>query len=382
MLILFKSAISMFKKLDSFLRRKTDEVVFIELREGKKIEFKGVIIDNSVPLPVLLKNIKEKIDDIKISDFKLDDFIDGMAFILGIDMEFKYKDKYIKFLLAIDKEIWKKFLSKALYLAQNGEKVDALVYLRMAYLLNKDNVDILYNYLRILEDMSLDNFFNEKERKLFLNTAFDGLNELSKIYPDFSLIYYHLGFHHYNRKNYTAAESAWKKAITLGVDEHKKDELIERINDIDAKVRYEEGYNLIINGMSEEGLVKLLPLEDEYSDWWNLMFFIGLAYRQLENYEKALKYFFKVLDLNTGHIETYNEIGLCFMADGKFDKAEKYFKEAQKMHIDSSDIWCNLGIVYLNQNKIDLAKEYINKAYELNPDDEITLAWKKHIENI
>ncbi|BEP28631.1 tetratricopeptide repeat protein [Helicovermis profundi] len=372
----------MSKEFEKFLLKKTNEVVFIELKENKTVEFNGVVIDSKTPLPVLLTNIVGKVNEVSISDFKTNDFIDGMAYIIGIDNEFIHKSKYIDLLLAIDKEIWKKFLSKSLFLANNGNKIDAIIYLRVANVLKKGNIDILYNYSRILEEMSNDSSFDDNEKNIFLDESFNSFKEFINEFPDYPFGYYHLGFHYYNKKNYAIASEMWKKSITLNINEDKRDELIERINDIDAKVKYEEGYNLVINGMHEEGLVKLLPLENDYSDWWNLMFFIGLAYRGLENYSKALKYYFKVLDLNTGSIETYNEVGLCLMAEEKYLEAEKYFKEAQKMHIDSSDIWCNLGIVYFKQNKLDLAKEYINKAFELNPDDEVTLAWKSHIESM
>ena len=48
-----------------------------------------------------------------------------------------------------------------------------------------------------------------------------------------------------------------------------------------SKVEYEEGYTLVFQGKFEEGLEKLLPLEEKYGDWWNLLFMIGLAYKNM-----------------------------------------------------------------------------------------------------
>ncbi len=39
-------------------------------------------------------------------------------------------------------------------------------------------------------------------------------------------------------------------------------EVQENIGKMDFKVQYEEGYNLVFQGRNEEGLEKLLPLEE------------------------------------------------------------------------------------------------------------------------
>ncbi len=40
-----------------------------------------------------------------------------------------------------------------------------------------------------------------------------------------------------------------------------------RLTDLNAKIKFEEGHNLILDGRVDEGLELLLTLEPEYLDW-------------------------------------------------------------------------------------------------------------------
>ncbi|MBN2899467.1 MAG: tetratricopeptide repeat protein, partial [Clostridia bacterium] len=113
-----------------------------------------------------------------------------------------------------------------------------------------------------------------------------------------------------------------------------------------------------------------------------LLFFIGLAYRQLERYEEAIEYFEKTLQYNTGHVDTMNEIGICLMSVEAYDEAERYFKEALKADINNPELLCNLGIVYLNKGNLEEAESYLGRSFEVNPEDEITNAWITYLKDL
>ena len=48
---------------------------------------------------------------------------------------------------------------------------------------------------------------------------------------------------------------------------------------------------------------------------------------------------------------------------------------------EDPEILCNLGMAYLNTGNIDDAIYYIERAYELNPEDEITIACMRELDN-
>jgi tetratricopeptide (TPR) repeat protein len=151
--------------------------------------------------------------------------------------------------------------------------------------------------------------------------------------------------------------------------------VIEIMKDIDDKVTFEKGYQLILNDRVQEGLEKLLSLEEFHSDWWKLLFFIALAYRKLERYDKAIEYYRKTLEYNSSHVETMNELGICYLSNKQYDLAEETYKEALKHDQNNHELLCNLGIVYLNTGKLEMAREQLYKAKEIKPDDEIVNAW-------
>jgi len=137
---------------------------------------------------------------------------------------------------------------------------------------------------------------------------------------------------------------------------------------------------MVLNERFQEGLEYLLPLEEFHNDWWNLLFFIGLAYRHLNEYDKAIDYFKRTLEYNSGHTETLNELGIIFLTVGQIKDAKKVYEEALKIKPNNHELLCNLGIVYLNANDLNKAEEYLLKAKEEKPDDEIVIAWLKKLE--
>jgi len=365
--------------IDDYLRIKTEEIVFVELQPGKTVDINGFTVTDKLPLPILVKDMSSQVNLGSDADFSLSSFAEGMIRMLGIDSEFKHKEDYKAFLQAYNKELYKSILNKGFELVNKELMQEALIYFRAAYALAPDHVDALYNYARCLEDIAVSNDemyagFSEEAFKLFI--------EMKELYPDHYLSYFHLGFHYSNSHDYRQANELWTQALKMEITDDIKRELVKQLKDNDAKMRFERGYEFIVEGHSEEGLELLLPLEDDYDDWWNLLFFIGLAYRQLERYEDAIEYFEKTLQYNTGHVDTMNEIGICLLSIGVYEEAERYFKEALKADINNHELLCNLGIVYLNQGNLIDAEAYFNRAFDANPNDEITNSWITYLRDL
>lgn len=365
--------------IDNFLRKKTEEVVFIELQPGKTIEVNGVTLTSETPLPILVKDMSNQVNSGGDTEFSLTSFVEGMIRMIGIDSEFKYREIYLNFLKAYNSDLYKAILSKGFELVNKELMNEALIYFRAAFALAPDHVDALYNYARCLEDIAVG---NDEVYAPFSEEAFNLFNEMRTLYPDHYLSYFHLGFHYSNGHDYRHASEMWTSALKMDITDDIKKELVKLLKDNEAKMKFEKGYEFITEGHSQEGLELLLPLEDEYDDWWNLLFFIGLAYRQLERYEDAIEYFERTLKYNTGHIDTMNEIGICLMSIGVYEEAERYFKEALKADINNHELLCNLGIVYLNQGNLLDAESYLTRSFEVNPEDEITNAWLTYLKEL
>ena len=136
---------------------------------------------------------------------------------------------------------------------------------------------------------------------------------------------------------------------------------------------------IVVNGgINEEGLEKLLPLEEKYGDWWNLLFMIGLAYKNMGEMDKAKEYYEKILRMKPQQVDTLVELALCEASSLNMNRAIELLEAAAKLKEDP-EILCNLGMAYLNVGNFDDANYYIERAYELNPEDEVTVACKREL---
>lgn len=370
----------MFIEIERLLKEETNRVVFIEMKEGKSFTFRNATLEPGLPIPMELDEVLQKASKVDLSsDLKVSSIVNGMAIILGADSHFPYKDAYIRFLMGMDEKMGEKILHNGFACAEKKQYMNAVLFFRAAHVLLGNDLNVLYAYAKCCEDLSVTNSHDKEAEKLFLKEAFDVFEFLKTTYPESPYAYYHLGFHYSHQKSYSAAEQMWKMALKLGMPDDKKPEIMERLEAIEDKVSYEEGYQLILEGFSDEGLVKLLPLVEMHPDWWNLHFFIGVAYRQMEDYTLALEYFDRVLNINTGQIETMNEVGLCYMALELYEQSVKYFKEAIKMSPKNSELLCNLAIAHLYSGEDKLAKETIERARQENPEDEIAIQWESII---
>lgn len=371
----------MFSRIEKHLKERVNDVVFINLKGKKRLEVKGFILDDSIPLPIPLNEVVNRVkDENEMKDISIAKVIQGMVYIIGVDSEFKYNKIYKEFLTTFDENIISVVLKQGFDLIEANNKIDALICFKACLYINENDLDSLYNYARCLEEIAKE--WSDEVAKDFDAESIEAFEDIVERYPDFSLSYYHLGFHYANKGLYKKSAITWEKYLDLAKDENKEAEVLNSLSEISHKVQYEEGYNLVLEGRLNEALDKLLPLEEKYPEWWNLQFFVGLAYRHLQNFEDGLKHFEKAYRMRPSQVEILNEMGLCNISVGKTNEAIKHFNRALNIKDNDAEILCNLGIAYIQNDELELAKEHINKSLEINPEDEITKAWMKKVNSM
>lgn len=374
-------------KIEKHILKKADELAFIRIKEDTELKLKGYRIPKDgldVPIKneVLVKGIKEGTAQ---NNLNLMSIADGMIYIIGIDSNFKYIDEYKKFLTTLEEQINVNIQEYIGYMGrkkfEEGEVKDSLVYLKALITLTNNNVDGLYHYALVCQEIAKDYQKDGKSKQMndFLLEALDKLEIILDIDSNFALSYYQLGYHYYNQNQYIKANITWEQALKLDLDDETIMEIQDQLGKIQSKVQYEEGYNLVFQGKIEQGLEKLIPLVEEYPNWWNLLFIIGLAYKNIGDIGEAIKYFERILILKPDQVDTLMEIGLCYAMMLDMDKTIEYFQKALDIKEDP-EILCNLGMAYLNKGELNTARDYIEKAYDLNPEDEITIACIKELD--
>ncbi len=365
------------EKMDAYFKQKTKNISFIEVKEGTYIDVNGYRVTEEIPLPIVVDDL---LDEVQASDdgeeIKFVSFVNGIVYTLGVDPEFKYFKEYSKILYSYDKKIEDYILHKALENI-NGDLLElGMVWLRALSFINNKNLFARYSYALAIAERAKQ-AFQSNDRVLgkeFLDSSTTTLEEILDEDSNFYLALYKLGYHYKSRSEFKKSEITWKKFLRLAKEPELLDEVRDCIESMKDDVMYEKGYNLVLEGYSEEGLEKLLAIADKYDKWWNLFFMIGLGYRQVGKYEKAKEYFEKVLEIDEEQVDTLNELGLCMVYLDEAESAISNFSKAITLRADDYEILCNRGMTYLQLGDIKRAEEDISNAYDINPNDEITIA--------
>lgn len=374
-------------RIDKYILEKSEELVFITIDETNELSLEGYEVPEGglkVPLKsdVLVKSIK---DNKAQEELNMMSMVDAMLFIQGVDEDFMYNCEYDKFIEFFSKKVnfdymqYLGFMSNKSY--TEGEITDALVYIKSFLRREPENVDALYQFAIICQELAIRYQKDEELESMndFLMAALYSLEKIVDLDDKFSLAYYQLGFHYSNQKQFVKSKLIWEKALDYGIDEDLAGEIQDNLEKIDFKVRYEEGYNLVFQGRAEEGLQKLLPLEQDNPDWWNLLFIISVAYKSLGDLGEAKKYLEKILIIRPTQVDTLVEMALCLAEEGNLEGAIEFLTKASKLRKDNPEILCNLGMAYLHNGNYDEAKYYIEMAYEIDPTDEVTVACMRQL---
>jgi tetratricopeptide (TPR) repeat protein len=340
--------------MKSYFSDKLDKFVFLQINgEEAYLPVKsGSIIDD----------IKEKGDLEKIP---FSYFLYGMFFMLGADDTFTYRDDYIR--------IIKKTEGSTRYIkGKMAEEIKQDNY-EEGYILLKGlsqiekNKDVFDKLIMVLEELKIKNpAFAEEEMAML---------EKAKEIPGYEKPYFYEALLKRDIKDYRGAMEAISKYIEISGTRDK--EVIDFKEDLSKSADYEKGKELIYD--DPEGALKLLiPLIDQFPEDATLLYYIGVCYRILENYEKSIYYLNQALVLDNDLVQVVNELGINYAKLGDFDTAVKYLRKAFEA-TKSAEICTNLVTCYLEMGKLEDAKAHLALAEKLDPEDEIVQELKKMI---
>lgn len=370
----------MLKRLNPLLRKRAEELIFIELKPGVTLGWNGFVFPEGIPLPVKLHEIVGDIKDNNLEHFSSVTLVEGMIRILGIDSETPHRLTYLSALKAYQPDMLEVILTKGIHAASEEAYNEAMLLFRTAVQLQPTHEDALYNYGRSLVDLAAKHESTRLETAL-TDEALEVFEALADLNQDLAQAYYQLGFLHANKKSYIRAADCWQRALTRELTEDQEMEIKTLLIQLEDKRIYEEGYNAVLKGYHQEALELLCTLEENHPEWWNLFFFIGLAYKGLEQYEDAISCFLRVAELHPAHPETHNELGICYLMLMRYQDAEEHLAKGISMNPESSEMLCNMGIVLLEKGNFELAENFLIEAVQKAPEDEICKAWLNRVRN-
>lgn len=348
----------------AYFNDKLSKLLFVNLKKEAVHSIFEKDIECSIPFPInslqVLKDDKSKLNDGKISAGL---FIEGMFYILGIDEQFKYNDKYI-YLLKDSKNSIAFIKGKIASLIKEKYYEEAYILLNgLTYVeFNKDNMGKLLYVCNLLR--SKNDVFEDEEIKAI---------ERGKGISDFPDCYYYEAQIEFEKCNSDKAFICINEYLRRGGKAYP--EVNELKNAIEGAINLQKGKELLTSD-PKKALLYLIPLMNKDKGNVELLYYVAVAYRNLEDHYKAIYYLNQALHLDNNYADVVNELGINYSCIGNYNEAIKYFRKAFSV-THSIEICTNLVMCYYNIGDKKQARLHLDIAEKLNPKDEVVLKLEK-----
>ena len=176
-------------RIGEYLISHVDDFLFDELSDNY-LEKAGIAdILSGVPVPIR-KTALSNLSTLVIAQ--------NMAFIVGCDLNFKYRDNYVAYILrTFTKDFARPLIGDGVEAAAKNDFDHACICFRAALLIDPDNVDALYCYGRACKD-SYENGEGEEYIGRYKAESLEAFEKLTLKKPDFDMGFYFLGYGYLN----------------------------------------------------------------------------------------------------------------------------------------------------------------------------------------
>lgn len=141
---------------------------------------------------------------------------------------------------------------------------------------------------------------------------------------------------------------------------------------------FEEGNNLFDQGKYQEAIPKFEEFLSKNPTLFHVHINLGNCYRELGDYEQALKHYQIVLDKVKETSGSYEgsevaaralaSMGHVYIKQGDLTKAREYLKQAVDIFPQDETLAFNVAEIYFKERQIDEAIKYYQLAIKIKPD--------------
>lgn len=356
-----------------YLKREIEKALFIEIGRDIPMNIGGrdtILKKGEYPiLPKDMIKIAEANEKGENGGINIAVLIDGMIYLVGCDKEFKYTPLYKVFLSKAKGVV--SYIIKNIEEKKNTDMKAALIYLNTLCEIEPEKNN-LYN--RVIHLMSM---FEKLSLEFLEEEIVRSLEEIIEEYEDFPMPLYHLGEYYIN-KDMDKAKIYLRKCLDF--EETKVDayDLLERIKSVEE---YDNAVDMVKQGKGEEVLKTLYRIIEDQPNNLDAKYYLAVALRQSSHFEKSLMLLKELTD-NMERQEVYVEIGLNLAAISEFEAALVYFKKALEIKPDEIGIICNMGVCHLSLGNIAEAEKAFSLANRIDPKDEIAILWLERLKTL
>jgi len=345
---------------------KLSKLLFLEMsKEGFKrslnipenVEFKNDDLYMPISADYVVNNVN---DEIKLSNLPIYYFVEGMFITFGADKNVRYIDDYGTILSYIPdaEECVKSLIANRI---KKDKLEDAYILLKGYYRYTKEE-EILTKLLAVGETI------REKDSS-FAEILVEDIDECKKNFDKSPEPYLYNALILKEQGDHKGAEVEINEYINKGGK--KTPEIEEIINDITNVSHFEKAVECL-KDEPKKAIDLLLPLSEEFKENPLVYYYLGVGYRRIESYNKAIYYLSKSLSIESGSLETVNELGMSHACIGEYEEAIKYFRKAFEASKDV-EICTNIVMCYINLGDKEQAKLHLEIAKKLAPEDEIVI---------
>lgn len=348
----------------NLFNEKLNSLLFLEVKwDGFKKSVgipQNIKLKNSeVYIPISSKYITSNINDqIKINNLPIYYFIEGMLLSMGADENLKFKEDYIIILNNIsDSEECGKSLVADRVKEDNLE--EAYLLLKGLYIATGD--EEYYKKLLLVGES-----IREKDSG-FEEILLKDIDEGKKEFIDMPDPYLYKAIILRKKEDFLGAKVEINEYINKGGEITK--EIKTLIDDIENVSNYEKAVEMLDKD-PKEAFKMLVDLSEKFDKNPLIYYYLGVASRKLENFNKAIYYLNKSLEIESGMLEVVTELGINYACLGEYEEALAYFEKAFEASRDV-ETCTNIVMCYLNLGNMEKAKEYLEEAKKINSEDEI-----------
>jgi tetratricopeptide (TPR) repeat protein len=343
---------------------KLNKLLFLEVdwegfKKNTNISERVSLKTRDLYVPISSKYITSNVnDEIKISNLPIYYFIEGMLTALGADENLTYSEDYIIVLNNIkeSEECGRALVANRI---NDDELVDAYLLIRGLYLAS-GNEEYYKKLLLVGEAIREgDSSFGD----ILLQNIEEGKVEFQML-PDPHL---YSALILKAKGDYAGAKVEINEYVNKGGEISEDIKIV--MNDIENVTSYENAIDML-DKSPEKSIGIFLSLIDKFEKNPLLYYYLAVAYRKIENFEKAIYYLNESLNIESGILEVVNELGVNYACIGDFEQAIRYFKKGFEASKDI-EICTNIVMCYLNLGNQKEAKLHLEIARKLNPEDEI-----------
>ena len=333
------------------------KLLFLNVRKEAIEDIFKVKINSDIDLPVRAVKVTESINNgVELNNIPISLFIEGMFFVLGSDEKFLYNVEYKKLLNSFQNSTK---VIKAIIFEELRKKHLLEGYIMLKGLVtieeSKDNYNKLLSLCEALRIENKD--FQEEEISL--------INKLKDLF-EYAGPYLYEAIINKEKQEYQSALISLNKYLSLGGKSS------EEIEELKSTLKFLADYNLGIElSISEpkKALELLLPLIDDGEETAIIYYHVAVAYRNLQNYEKAIYYLNESMALDSALAEVVNELGINYASLGDYKTAVIYLRKAFEA-TKAIEICTNLVMCYMNLGDMQQAKLHLEIAKKIDSEDE------------